>query len=234
MESTSSESYTTDKVTVILLTNWGKPNLIGLTSIDIIDPTNESIPIQSIEYQNPDIFPSTKLMNIINSEKVTTHPEDMWSEHYTLDPIIVNINLEQVSLVAGIRFWNYNPSIELSYAGVKQVSIVINKQAIVNRFDNSTVFMLRRAPGNLHYNFCQEINFFESDKSESGCGFENGLGREEHYDCPNLPQGFVFQVLIFSTYGDSYYVGLNGIQLFDEHRRKINLTLNSKYSKSSA
>jgi hypothetical protein len=54
------------------------------------------------------------------------------------------------------------------------------------------------------------------------------LGDEE-YESPVMPQGFVFQLLILSTWGDPYYVGLNGIELYDQDGDKIRLTENSKY-----
>ncbi|KAF7992615.1 hypothetical protein HCN44_004959 [Aphidius gifuensis] len=39
-----------------------------------------------------------------------------------------------------------------------------------------------------------------------------------------VPQGFIYQILIFSTWGDAYYVGLNGIELFGAQGEQIFLT----------
>jgi hypothetical protein len=52
---------------------------------------------------------------------------------------------------------------------------------------------------------------------------------DEEYESPVMPQGFVFQLLILSTWGDPYYVGLNGIELYDQNGDKIRLTENSEY-----
>ena len=48
------------------------------------------------------------------------------------------------------------------------------------------------------------------------------------YEAPLMPQGFVYQIVIFSTWGDPYYVGLNGIEMYDAQGHKIELNKDSK------
>lgn len=60
----------------------------------------------------------------------------------------------------------------------------------------------------------------------SGSGVMEG---DEEYESPVMPQGFVFQLLILSTWGDPYYVGLNGLELYNQDGDKIRLTENSEY-----
>lgn len=50
---------------------------------------------------------------------------------------------------------------------------------------------------------------------------------DSNYEAPSMPQGFVYQIIIFSTWGDSYYVGLNGIQIYDNYGNEIMLTTDS-------
>lgn len=44
-----------------------------------------------------------------------------------------------------------------------------------------------------------------------------------------MPQGFVYQIMIFSSWGDSYYVGLNGIEFIGINSHQIKLNSDSKY-----
>lgn len=43
------------------------------------------------------------------------------------------------------------------------------------------------------------------------------------------PTGFVLQLNIYSTWGDPYYVGLTGVELYDPHGNVIPLTETSKF-----
>lgn len=53
---------------------------------------------------------------------------------------------------------------------------------------------------------------------------------DSNYEAPSMPRGFVYQIIIFSTWGDSYYVGLNGIQMYDNYGNEIELTADSMLS----
>ena len=47
---------------------------------------------------------------------------------------------------------------------------------------------------------------------------------------PLLLQLVVYQLQLLNTWGDPYYIGLNGIQLFDIRGDPISLTSNSEYN----
>lgn len=49
------------------------------------------------------------------------------------------------------------------------------------------------------------------------------------YEVPLMPQGFVYQIMIFSSWGDSYYVGLNGIEFVGINSHQIKLNSDSEY-----
>ena len=37
----------------------------------------------------------------------------------------------------------------------------------------------------------------------------------QEYEVPLLPMGFTFRFNLYSTHGDSHYIGLNGINILD-------------------
>lgn len=63
----------------------------------------------------------------------------------------------------------------------------------------------------------QDSDSFRMDCLVYGTGLDMGA-----------PTGFVLQLNIFSTWGDHYYVGLTGVELYDVHGNLIPITETSK------
>lgn len=130
----------------------------------------------------------------------------------------------------GLKIWNYNESQETSYCGARTIKIKLDENFIINPDTNNNLFLLRRAPGNTHYDFVQDITFTVTKPNVSSeiSLSDLSLNENELYEYPSMPQGFVYQIIIFSTWGDQYYCGLNGVELYDHNGRQLNLEQHSK------
>jgi hypothetical protein len=51
-----------------------------------------------------------------------------------------------------------------------------------------------------------------------------GCRRAQEYEPPTLPSGFVFKLVLLSTWDDRFYMDLNGNQLYDYLDRPVAVT----------
>ena len=47
----------------------------------------------------------------------------------------------------------------------------------------------------------------------------------QEYEPPTLPSGFVFKFVLMSTWDDRFYIGLNGLELYDQFDRPVQASL---------
>ncbi|XP_020277981.1 protein KIAA0556-like isoform X2 [Pseudomyrmex gracilis] len=224
---TTSNALSCREVQLIIISNWGFEHLVGLTGIELIGEQSVAVPL--IDANLHCNVGNTHLNRLIDGHNVTTEIDHMWLTDVTSDKrIMITISFNEQVYLIGMRIWNYNASLELSYCGVKQLLIKLDDKQLHS--DNYEGFLLRRAPGSCHYDFVQEISFVSnifaqvSNHSDSIKSSEELESMDSNYEAPSMPQGFVYQIVIFSTWGDSYYVGLNGIQIYDNHGNEIKLT----------
>ncbi|CAG9767417.1 unnamed protein product [Ceutorhynchus assimilis] len=195
---------------LVLVENWGNPLAIGLTGIEIIEGADNCVSIEERHLSSN--IESKCLKNLMKGDNITTNSKNMWCVSLQ-DTVTISIKFDDFKYISGIRIWNYNENLELSYAGVKTMKVLLDNQPVVNLALQSDYFLLRRAPGNTFYDFVQDIRFFEPNvKHHSPTDFlvsNNGIF------------GFVMEIIVYSTWGDQYYCGLNGIELYDVRGEKV-------------
>ncbi|XP_011703976.1 PREDICTED: uncharacterized protein KIAA0556-like isoform X2 [Wasmannia auropunctata] len=243
------------EIQLIIISNWGLQHLVGLTGIELIGDQGIAIPLVNANL-HCNVVDARDLTRLIDGHNVTTEMDYMWLTDQTLNKsITITVTFDTDVYLTGMRIWNYNASLELSYCGVRMRSkenIAMIAQRLIKREillaqvkellikldgkqlhdENSDGFLLRRAPGSCHYDFVQEISFLHPPTREHFTDrITNPIKSPEelesldsNYEAPSMPRGFVYQIIIFSTWGDSYYVGLNGIQIYDNYGNEIKLT----------
>ncbi|ETN78430.1 hypothetical protein NECAME_10353 [Necator americanus] len=198
---------TSGKVKILhleLCENWGAPGSIGLCGLELLGQKQNVIDSTTLI-----ITTSTQsdAQRLLNGKNLTRSPDDMWlipfdpKQHPT-----ITINFQKPTTLSGISFWNYNASPEMSYAGVRLLHIFIN-----GRLAASNV-LLRKAPGFVFFDFVQDISIERPPNIRP-------LMR------PNTRSiyGFIFQLQLLSSWGDEFYIGLNGVELYDTRGEKINV-----------
>ncbi|CAG4991274.1 unnamed protein product [Colias eurytheme] len=228
-KSNEEAKYIAKEIKLTLLSNWGQRHLIGLTGIDLLCNNNPVTIIRGYAYtsfivENEANFEHglIECKSLFNGRNITTEFEDMWCTNFMPGNNYCHIimELKEPTEITGIRIWNYNANMELSYIGAKHVRLSLDGTALHKR-----PLLLRRAPGETCYDYLQHFELASIDDRISP--LENNAFNRIMYESSltlGAPTGFVLQINIFSTWGDPYYVGLTGIELYDPQGNIIEVT----------
>ncbi|XP_053350725.1 katanin-interacting protein [Clarias gariepinus] len=239
-EDRGSGLYTGKSLRLSLMSTWSDTHYLGLTGLEVVGKEGEVIPVNvsmvtatprdlnDLPEYNNDLRTLDKLFD---GENITTDDEHMWLIPFTPgSDHTLSIRFSQSQTVAGLRVWNYNKSPEDSYRGVQALCVYVD-EVCVSPPDG---FLIRKGPGNCHFDFAQEILFIDYIQSSSVCTVSptTHTHRSEEkasmeYEAPLTPCGFIFQLQLLTTWGDPYYIGLNGLELYDHNDQKIPLSDNN-------
>ncbi|XP_077594912.1 katanin-interacting protein isoform X4 [Stigmatopora nigra] len=235
--------YTGKCLRLDLMSTWGDSHYVGLTGLEVVGKDGDGLPLDlSMVAASPgDLNELPEFSNdwhtldkLIDGHNITTDDHHMWLIPFSYgEPHTVTITLPEAQTIAGLRIWNYNKSPEDSYRGVKVIHVILDQVAI------SPVegFLIRKGPGNCHFDFAQEILFVdylqipvENKTLEEYPNKRTSKKAEQasmDYEAPIMPCGFIFQLQLLTTWGDPYYIGLNGLEFYNQNHEKITLSDNN-------
>ncbi|XP_059271055.1 katanin-interacting protein isoform X1 [Mustela nigripes] len=219
--------------------SWGDPHYLGLTGLEVVSKDGQALPISlhqiSASPRDLNDLPeytddSRTLDKLIDGANITMEDEHMWLIPFSpgLDHV-VTIRFDRAESIAGLRFWNYNKSPEDTYRGAKIVHISLDGLCV----SPPEGFLIRKGPGNCHFDFAQEILFVDYLHVRQLPPPARRLDSQSleratmDYEAPLMPCGFIFQLQLLTSWGDPYYIGLTGLELYDERGEKIPLSENN-------
>uniref|UniRef100_A0A8C8YJ50 Katanin interacting protein n=1 Tax=Prolemur simus TaxID=1328070 RepID=A0A8C8YJ50_PROSS len=219
--------------------SWGDLHYLGLTGLEVVGKDGQALPVllHQISASPRDLndLPeytddSRTLDKLIDGTNITMEDEHMWLIPFSpgLDHV-VTIRFDRAESIAGLRFWNYNKSPEDTYRGAKIVHVSLDGLCV----SPPEGFLIRKGPGNCHFDFAQEILFVDYLQARllpqpARRLDRNSLERASmDYEAPLMPCGFIFQFQLLTSWGDPYYIGLTGLELYDERGEKIPLSENN-------
>ncbi|XP_073346039.1 katanin-interacting protein isoform X2 [Pagrus major] len=234
--------YTGKCLRLELVMTWGDSHYMGLTGMEVVGKDGESLPLDlSMMAASPrdlNDLPEyghdlRTLDKLIDCNNITTDDQHMWLIPFSYgEPHTLNVTFNKAQTIAGLRIWNYNKSPEDSYRGVKLIHVFVDDVAI----SPSEGFLIRKGPGNCHFDFAQELLFIDflqtPTENKSAEDYHKGSSKRQEqasmdYEAPIMPCGFIFQLQLLTTWGDPYYIGLNGLEFYDQNHEKITLSDNN-------
>ncbi|XP_053410642.1 katanin-interacting protein isoform X2 [Nycticebus coucang] len=219
--------------------SWGDLHYLGLTGLEVVGKDGQALPIQLHQIaasprdlnELPEYTDDSRTLDkLIDGANITMEDEHMWLIPFSLGlDHVLTVRFDRAESIAGLRFWNYNKSPEDTYRGAKIVHVSLDGLCV----SPPEGFLIRKGPGNCHFDFAQEILFMDylqarllpqparrlSTKSLERASMD--------YEAPLMPCGFIFQFQLLTSWGDPYYIGLTGLELYDERGEKIPLSENN-------
>ncbi|XP_013381133.1 protein KIAA0556 isoform X4 [Lingula anatina] len=233
--------YTGQCLQLNFTSTWGDHHYLGLTGLEVVGKDGEALPItMNMIDANPrdlHVLPGYEtddrtLDKLIDGTNITMSDEHMWLVPYTEgEDHLVTVDFGQPTAMVALRIWNYNKSAEDTYRGAQILHCTLDGKVI----SPPSGHLVRKGPGNCFFDFMQEIPFSRQPEEVTfpmldGKMRQSKVVTEEpsqEYEAVQMPCGFIYQLHFLSTWGDPYYVGLNGLEFYDAAGNKIDLVENN-------
>ena len=211
-----------NKILLSIKTNWGNSLKIGINNIKLIDKNNKNIPIKNSNFD----ITKPYLTKYIKGElkKLTIEYES----NYALKNIVISNGFNDT----GIKYLLVeNDRGKILWKGVIPKANLINIKSFYISVDNSLI--------NKRKLLCSKtLNLNKIENNNSNINnlkhLNNNTLMSSRMDetLENLNKNYVLcdsiKIKLLDNYGNKDYIGLSGIQLYDNNNKLINIVENKK------
>ena len=212
-----------NKIIFSIKTNWGNNLKVGLNNIKLLDKNNKNIPIKNANFDTTKPYQMKYIKGDI--KKLTIEYES----NYTLKNIIILNGFNDT----GIKYLLIeNDKGKLLWKGVIPRANLINAKSFHTNVDNTTPNKKRIAPTKATNSNKMENNNNNDINNLKNLNNNTLKNSQINDSSDNLSKNYVLcdriKIKLLSNYGNKDYIGLSGIQFYDNNDKLINIIQNKK------
>ena len=237
-------------LSLIIISNWGHLNKVGITEIQLFDIKKRKIPISECHVFNGN---EDNISRIHNNKFHTLNERDMWTSTYDnksdkkikIEMYILNNKYNSIDKIDSILIWNYNgrdlnkgiKEIEIMKKNVKCWKGIIPKGEFNIKNDYSYKIHLNERDVNmsdtLTNNSYHKRNFYLSLLKQNKFTTKLSFSQSDFNDSKNQITSHRYEkyhitfhkirIQLLSNYGHHFFIGLTGINLIDKDDNIINI-----------
>ncbi len=237
-------------LSLIIISNWGHLNKVGITEIQLFDIKKRKIPISECHVFNGN---EDNISRIHNNKYHTLNERDMWTSTYDnksdkkikIEMYILNNKYNSIDKIDSILIWNYNgrdlnkgiKEIEIMKKNIKCWKGIIPKGEFNIKNDYSFKIHLNERDVNmsdtLTNNSYHKRNFYLSLLKQNKFTTKLSFSQSDFNDSKNQITSHRYEkyhitfhkirIQLLSNYGHHFFIGLTGINLIDKDDNIINI-----------
>ena len=213
-----------NKIILLIKTNWGNNLKIGINNIKLIDKNNKNIPIKNSNF----VVSKPCLINFIQGEtkKLTIEYESI----YTLKNIVILNGFNDI----GIKYLIIeNERGKLLWKGIIPKANLINIKSfyicVDDTFVNKRKILFSKTT---YFNKIENTSNINNLKNINNINYNTPRNSRINESSDNLNKNYVLcdriKIKLIDNYGNKDYIGLSGIQFYDNNNKLINIIQNKK------
>ena len=237
-------------LSLIINSNWGDLNKVGITEIQLFDIKKRKIPISECHVFNGN---EENIYKIHNNKYHTLNERDMWISTYNnksdkkikIEMYILNNKYNSIDKIDSILIWNYNgrdlnkgiKEIEIMKKNIKCWKGIIPKGEFNIKNDYSYKIHLNERDVNmsdtLTNNSYHKRNFYLSLLKQNKLTTKLSFSQSDFNDSKNQITSHRYEkyhitfhkirIQLLSNYGHHFFIGLTGLNLIDKDDNIINI-----------